>query len=361
MIFRLLLSTTLLFSTLCSSDENLTTDEEDYIDKSHREISNYVKELANYIDRTLDENINNYKDKNATKSSYDTNTTIPISSKNSELKEDSISQNIDTFFQNKKFINETEKSFIQLITEANINSLDKSKFKLKLKASLPLSRSKKNVKLFISGKQDNIEDFPIADQKTLTNSEIGISVFGSLNKKIGSKYSVGIHGIYPFVRARYSIGIDTNLWRIEPVQTFQYSAKDDFTEYTRIYFDTKLTEMTLFRLELGRGTKSTEDGMEYDAVLHLFWIPKPKTGLQFTQIFFGNTKYKYIYNESVVLEENDTYSGIHNYLTSITWRQSIFRKWLFYELAPGINFSRDYDYHPNYRMHIRLDFFFGDI
>ena len=72
-----------------------------------------------------------------------------------------------------------------------------------------------------------------------------------------------------------------------------------------------------------------------------------------------NTKYEYIDNEQ--LQKCEIYSGINNYVTTLTFRKNIYRKWLFYEISPGVNFSKVYNYNPNYRLYFRLDMFFGKI
>ncbi len=348
----------LLFTILHASDlENTDAQEEGYIDQKHKELSDQVIKWSTYIDKNLDDTIKHYQPS-------DSNKTSPKDANGSDtLKtEDEISsQDIDTFFQNEKFLDETEESFVRLRTEIRLNSKESSKLKLKLKASLALSRSRQDIKFFISGDQENVKDFIEEEDEADRRPELGLDFFTPLTEKIASKYSVGISGIYPFTRARYSMTHKTDLWTIEPVQTFQYSLKDDFEEETQVYLDTPLMDTTLFRIELGRGTESRQKGMDYLGALHLFWTPIPKTGLQFTQAFFGNTKYEYVTDDSVEPVETDTYGGINNYLTSLTWRQSIFRKWFFYEVSPGVNYSIVYDYEPNYRFFVKLDFYFGHI
>jgi hypothetical protein len=61
---------------------------------------------------------------------------------------------------------------------------------------------------------------------------------------------------------------------------------------------------------------------------------------------------------STCLFGNDTNSTLEdNYLTQVTFRQNIYRKWLFYEVSPGVNFSKENDFDPNYRFFVKLDFF----
>lgn len=344
----------LIFILHADEQERAVTQEESYVDTKHKELSEQVIKWSTYIDKDLDERIRKYQDP-------DNNTTSSKDINDSTITEDDItSQEVDTFFQNQKFLDETEESFVRVRIEARLNSKDDSKFNLRLKASLALSRSRDNIKFFISGDQDNVKEFLDEEDEAQRRPELGLDFFTPLTERIDSKYSIGISGIYPFTRVRYSMTHKTDLWTIEPVQTFQYSLKDDLKEETQVYIDTPLIDTTLLRIELGRGTESRQKGMDYLGALHLFWTPAPKTGLQLTQAFFGNTKYEYV-TDSSEPTETDTYGGINNYLTSLTWRQSIFRKWFFYEVSPGVNYSIVYDYEPNYRFFVKLDFYFGHI
>jgi len=71
------------------------------------------------------------------------------------------------------------------------------------------------------------------------------------NKKYGikSRYSIGLSGISPFASARYShLLLKTDIWEIEPIQTFKYSNKYYFEEKTSLYFDRTFENNSLFRI-----------------------------------------------------------------------------------------------------------------
>ena len=127
----------------------------------------------------------------------------------------------------------------------------------------------------------------ISDDEEKQAPEIGLNYFVPETYNIKSKYSLGVRGIYPFVRARYSSEFQPGAWIIEPIQIFKYSVKDDFEEETQVYFDTKITDLSLFRIYLGRGTKSRIPGMRYDASCSIYWTPKKTPGSAFLRVLTG--------------------------------------------------------------------------
>ena len=94
--------------------------------------------------------------------------------------------------------------------------------------------------------------------------------------------------------------------------------------------------------------------MEYFLALEYFYRPNKKTGINITQSFLGNTKFNYIVNN-----ELKNYNGINTYNTEVSWRQNVWKKWFFYEIKPGIDFQKTYNYKINYKILFLTDFYFG--
>jgi hypothetical protein len=333
--------------------QDVDDNETNIIDTSHKYISEKVEEISNSVDDIADKTLNNAKN-----FTLDNNQTKPTTKKNNQKNLNP--ESVDALFQNEKYINETRRSFLRLSSDYVYNSLDDNDFNVRLTAKLALSKSRKNFKLYLSGfNQDNVDDIVHREEYDDGKPEIGVSYVTNLKKNIETKYSLGIRSLYPYVRGRFSYKKETDSWIIEPVQTIEYSLKDEFKEDTKLYLDTEIIDRVKFRLEFSRGTESTKNGMDYSSNLSIFWTPQPRTGLQFNQGVYGNTKYEYTVNE--ITEEKEIYSGINNYVTTLTFRQNFYRKWLFYEVSPGVNFSKNHDFDPNYRFYVRLDAFFGNM
>jgi hypothetical protein len=217
-----------------------------------------------------------------------------------------------------------------------------------------------------------IEDFNENSAKNIGTSgedtapSIGVDVFSKTHFGIRPKYSIGFRGIDPFARARFSYQTDFGRWRLEPVQTFtetfgtQDSFKDTFNETTELYLDTPTSESTLLRFVLDRGTESRVKGMRYDGFVQWFWSPREHAGLDLSLGFNGSTQYEntVVYTDPPLIQEENR---VYNYLLSIRWRENIWKKWLFYEITPGVNYHEIHDYRPNYSINLRIDLFFGHV
>ena len=326
-----------LFSILLINTLLLSYDETSIIDETHDDISKKVILTSQYIDDTMYGLFN------------DTNITEP-----NILKQDI--ENIDFFYTNEKFIDETDKSFVRTRLQSNYQKFGDENYDIKLRAYLSLSKTRKNFRLFIEDiNQDNYKELPFNDTNNNDSAvAIGISYFTLSYYDIDSKYSLGIRGTSPYIKVRYKKTFPYNGWLIEPSQSFTYSTETNFKEETKLYFDKKLDKSNLFRIELGRNTQSKEDGMEYYLAFEYFYKLNQDTGINVTQSFLGNTKFNYTNNM-----ETTTYSTINTYNTEISWRQSIWKKWFFYEIKPGIDFQKVNNFKINYKVLFLTDFYFG--
>lgn len=268
------------------------------------------------------------------------------------------SKTVDSFFQNTKYIDETNDVFIRVRTDSTFQTKEKNKFRLKFRAQLPFSRCRKQLKIFVEDMSVTKNKNAINDDEGTTN--IGLRYVGKERHGIKSRYSLGLSGIHPFISARYGSLFQDEKWEIEPVQTFKYSTKDYFQEETNIYFDKTFSKNDLFRFTLQRGSETTVEGMDYTFRFEYFTNAKNNKGWHFEQAFYGNTKYRHRKKEYRIINPKTEYHGINNYETIISYRANILRKWFYYEIKPSVNFHKDINYKPNYALRLFFDFYFGD-
>jgi len=350
MIIKSIVVLSLLLS-LCNADNNVTTQQEsNYIDETHTTLSKKVLEWSDTIDTTLNSWVGN----------DEINTTTVGSNVSNNTLENKVKV-VDSFFQNNKYLNETEETFIRVRVDSNFQSKESNDLNLRVSAQIPFSKSKKSFKIFVDDiTLDNAKNIlkDNSEEDRLT-PDIGVHYFAPETYGINSRYSLGLSGIDPFVSARYNVSTRTDEWLIDLVQFFKYSTDDEFEEDTDIYFDKQFKESSLFRIQLHRNTQTNVDGMNYGLAFQYYWTPKKDAGLKLSQSFWGNTKYQYIVDGNVKPPQTENYSGINNYVTSVSWRENIWRKWFYYEVRPGVNFQKQYDYEPNYTLRLIFDFYFG--
>ena len=282
-------------------------------------------------------------------------------SNETKISEDTFEKEVDTvdlFFQNDKYLDKTNETFIRIRSENYFESKGSNDFGMAVKVQMPLSKTKKRFKIFVDDLTlDNANDILKDNPDT---PDIGIHYFASRHK-ILSRYSIGFSGLDPFVKARFNMPIEIDHWLIDPIQTFKYSMDNKFEEETNIYFDRKIDSSSFFRILLHRKTQDEVEGMDYALSAQYFQVGRKNAGFGLAQSFYGNTKYVYSTNPGIPHPKLKKYSGIHDYVTSFSWRANIWRKWFYYEIQPSVSFHKQYDYEPNYRVRLFFDFYFGKI
>ncbi len=280
-----------------------------------------------------------------------------------KLQEDNISttvQSFDAFFLTRRELEERDKSYVRVRFSQLFNSLSSEKTRAEVRAKLHLGRSKKKLKLVIEDlNDDTAQNIGRSDNKE--SPSIGVERSSGKVLGIKPKYSIGFRGIDPYVRARYYYETELGLgWKFHPVQTFLYTLEEEFSELTEFYFDKPTSENTMFRFVADRGTEDRVDGMRYDTYLQWFYTPRDHAGLSFTLGANAHTKYQNTIIDSdppLIHEENRVY----NYSVYVRWRENIWKKWLFYEITPGVNYHEENDYRPNYNILFRVELFFGRV
>jgi len=280
---------------------------------------------------------------------------VKVKNKNYHLEE---GLKVDEFFLTRKLLEERDKSYIRVSFIDRINSLENEDFSADVKARLYLGKSRKKLRFFIeSFNEDTARNIASSDSD---EEAPAIGIQRSSKKRFGIKprYSIGLRGLDAFVRARYSYKSNVSRWTLEPIQTFTYAIKDEFSELTELYLSTPTSDTTLLRFVVDRGTHSGVDGMHYDGFAQYFYRPRKYAGLSFNLGFNGHTKYeKTLAQPPFVKQENKVF----NYLFLLRWRENIWRKWLFYEIGPGVNYHEEHGYRPNYNIFFGLDLFFGHV
>jgi len=347
-LFRSVIFFTLFFSFSFSFSDNNSTSKTDltYIDATHKTVSEKILVWTENLDTTLSGWLGD------TEHNVTTVEKEYLEPANKRVK------SVDSFFQNKKYFDETEETFVSLRIDNDFSTKESYNFKAKLGGQVALSKSKKRFKFFIDNvASDNVDN--ILEEDESNTPEFGLHYFTPQKYGIVSKYSVGLRGIHPFVRARYYMIFKEGEWYIEPSQIFKYSSNNKFEEESTIYFDRHFDDLSLFRFLMHRKTQESKKGMEYDFTLQYYWSPVKNIGLRVSQSFIGSTEYRYVVNPNIEPPQTKTYEGIYDYTSSLSLRHNIWRKWFFYEVRPGVSFHKEYAFEPNYTLRVFFDFHFG--
>lgn len=306
------------------------------MDEVHKNVSNKIIDWADILDNHISTWLGN-----------DENATCEV---NSPLTKSNTAESVDSFFQNERYLNETRDTYVRLRIRNDFYSRESNKMNVRLSARLPFNKCKKQWNIFIEDARSDKNEIKKTDSST---GGIGVSYYKKEKFGIDSSYSLGLQGGSPYLRGRFRLPMTFGTWEIEPVQTFKYSTKYYFEEETNIYFDKFFDKNNLFRIHLNRKSASTLNGVDYGLTLQYFLNLDKDGKIELTQSFFGNTFYNNFY------EFDKSYNGINNYVSSVSWRQSIWRDWFYYEIKPSVNFHKDHNYKPSYFIRFNFDFYFG--
>ena len=324
-----------LLSSLCFNT-SLKAEHNTSADSLYKSVSTYVIDSADYLDEKVSRWLGN-DDVN--------NTCLPEPITNIYQSNDT-----DIFFQNNKYLNETRDIYVRLRMDNHYYSRESNKIKFKLSARLPFDRCKKQFQLFFQDENTYADEVKSTDT---SDGGVGIRYYEKERYGINSSYSIGLRSQSPYIRARYSFPWKYHSWKIEPVHMFKYSDKYYLEQETNIYFDKSINKEDLFRVQLHREEGSKQEGIDYGLIFEYYLHAGKNSGLRLRQSFFGNTHYNDVY------KNDKNYHGINNYVTSVSWRENIWRDWLYYEVRPSINHHKDYNYKPSYEIRFFMDIYFG--
>ncbi len=148
----------------------------------------------------------------------------------------------------------------------------------------------------------------------------------------------------PFAKFRIDKNIKLGSWIIRPTQEFFWFLRDGFGETTSLNFDNSLTPKTLFRFQNEVTWRDDTDDVTFVTGPTVFHRISDKRAIAFNLKASGINRPKLFVN---------------NYRASIDYRQNIYKKWLFFELNPAVDFPESRDFHKVYSISLQVEAVFG--
>ncbi|WP_372999548.1 hypothetical protein [Sulfurimonas sp.] len=325
------------------------------LDYIHRNVSKKILIFSSNLDHTVEEWVKD--DENTSKEDVEKS----IKEEEEAYSLFSIVNLYDNFFKDDTFLSTTNNSYIRIRWGAQLNQEEGFNFLNNIRVNLRLPKTEEALYLFIGDDEDD-------DTKTFNNTNedkttsVGVKyMLDNLDVLNGSIFG-GFRGITnPFIKLRIQYPIAFKYLLFRPVQYVEYAYEDEFKEETQLYFDHRLeSKKELVRLSLSRYTKTYLDGMHYSSQLSYLSTIKHGVGIQVYTGLQGQTQAQTTEPANTKYNITPT-AGIYNYNTGIIWKQQFFKKYLFYELQPLVEFDQQYDYNANYIFRANLELYFGDI
>lgn len=258
---------------------------------------------------------------------------------------------------NDSFLDKTNRSYVRLRGGYAYSYRDDDQYIYSITARLKIPRTREKLDLIIGDETKNSSDLSLEGTEAERDNSIALgmnNLFG-LIKPVDTKLRLGFSGVTnPYAKASFNYEALLAQWLIVPHQTFRYSAKDEFEEWTNLNFSRRTAHEMIFSLLLQRSTKSGVDGMEY------FVQP----ALNFTLGKYGNfTPYMGMYGRTQEQEQDeDGYTpkrGVYRYAVGLNWSKQANRKYIVYRIQPILSYDDQYEFKPEYYVKALLEFYFG--
>lgn len=335
--------------SILQPDANLTLDKEK---KEEKDKKNFFKEgIASESSEKLEQYL----------SSQEGKTELPKQLYSADKRKGERTYLISEWFSDKNindsFLDKTNHSYIRLRGGYAYSYQGEDEYIYSVTARIKIPRTREKLDLIIGDDTKNSSDLSLEGTEAERDNSIALgmnNVLGLLDP-IDTKLRLGFSGITnPYAKASFSYEALAGRWLIVPYQTFRYSAKEEFEEWTNLGFRRRIATQMMFSLLFQRSTTSKTGGMNY------FVQP----ALDFTLGRYGNfTPYLGMYGRTKEQPTDaDGYTpkrGAYRYAVGLNWSKQAKRKYIVYRLQPILSYDDQYDYRPNYYLKALLEFYFG--
>ncbi len=132
-----------------STDNNSTIESNTTIETNSTSIQFFESNITAPKKKTTVTSLNTYKTTESNDTAVVKSVTVVYDKNKKISKLEEKSYAVDKFFQNEKYLNETENTYIRVRLQSFFQTKDSNDFDLKLRAQIPFSKSRKNIKIFV--------------------------------------------------------------------------------------------------------------------------------------------------------------------------------------------------------------------
>ncbi|WP_233052573.1 hypothetical protein [Motilimonas cestriensis] len=219
------------------------------------------------------------------------------------------------------------------------------KYETRLSARVNIPKATKRLKLvFESDADDKVADlFPNSSEDT--KNTLGLRYDWFVKERSSLNFKVSLH---PGIEARYRYTYPFSEHTFGRITQKIYQKESDTGSKTDLDLDHKLSDTFLLRWTNFAKVETSFDGAELGSGLTLYQFISDTQALSYEASVQGKTKpYHYLSNQRL----------------AVRYRQSIFRKWFFYEITPAVDWPKDEEIerHDEVSITLRLEVLFNNI
>ena len=258
---------------------------------------------------------------------------------------------VDGFFDDERHAAEINRTRLKLRFDIFFERGEEVDFKFRINLSLVIPKTKKRIKLFVSGNPERDEEGEVgAAPETAEDEDLDIAVAYTPVQTTSTNFSWRTGIKLQSTSAAWWFGprwrgyAKGEIWGTRVTETFRWRTDDGFESISTLDFERDVAEDLFYRTTLkGKWNQDNED-FRYDITPQLFQRLDSKRVLR----YLHSTKFK-----------STTDNQFDEFLFRITYRQRIWRKWLFFEISPQVSFpeGEDWDFTPG--ITFRIETFIG--
>lgn len=268
---------------------------------------------------------------------------------------DNAVRRVDAFWVREDMAYEPELSTFHLALMTRVGGRGDDKdvdVKAKFKADLALPGLEQRIHLIF----DNTgrDDLPGSDPMKREDDDIRLGLQGVWDVLRHSEIGVG-GGVrwrssgpvaYGDIDWRYEHQLAHGRLRLTP-RIFYYS-DDGFGQSATLEWRRPMLANTNIILQLVSSEKSTEDtdGFELESTVRLAWLRS------------GHHR-GWLFQASIFPEEDSGDWTVDNGFINVSWRDALYRKWIYYTVTPQVDFAHEDDHEPRFSIRISFDILFG--
>lgn len=265
---------------------------------------------------------------------------------------------VDTFFGNKKFLEERNGSRIRLYNISQVSESDNFENDTAYRLSLRFPNLQKHLQFHLEKRaSEETEITPVSELELSTDSELpndeirgGLSYFFKDYLDFNFKLTAGVLiSLDPTPYSKFRISRDYDFienWSTRFITTSYWDHKNLFSQSTSLDFDRVLNDKMEFRF-INESTWSDSSD-----TLNASHGPSLYQKLSKRRVISYNFRANYSNRPRYQLER---------YLFSMVYRQNISKNWFFYELTPFWQFERARNFKDDPGISFKVEFIIGDI
>jgi len=160
----------------------------------------------------------------------------------------------------------------------------------------------------------------------------------------GIKFA-GLKNSTPFVRARASLAVPVEQWRVKVAETLFWFNTIGAGESTQLDFERSISEPLLFRATSTAVWLNNTQNFDLRQDLTLFDRRSERTAVLYQASVIGMSQPK---------------TQVTEYVLLALYRYRLHREWMFLEVSPQLHFPRALNFHTNSMLSVRLEMLFDE-